>query len=58
MSINQIKPHVFLLDCDDKEPLIPTDEKSKGMEHPNFVKPENPNQISEGMREAVNISID
>ena len=58
MSINQIKPPVFQLDCDNKEPLIPTDEKTKGMEPLNFEQPENPNQISEGMRESVHISID
>ena len=58
VSINQIKPPVFLRDCDDKEPLIPTDEKTKGIEPPNFEQPENPNQIFEDLREAVHISID
>ena len=58
MSINQIKPPFFLRDCDDKEPLMPTDEKTKGMEPPNFEQPENQNQISDGMREAVHISTD
>ena len=38
------------MDCDDKERLMPADEKTNGMMPPNVEQPEKANQRSEDMR--------